>query len=455
MEPKLNLGHLPPEIITQYLVRLSPKDLANYCQTSQTASEYCQSDAFWKDKYQYDFGLSIPKNPTRKWIDIYKQRKMVKNSPISVGGAHYAVIDDQGILYMAGKNRSGQLGDGTKNNSVTPIAIKSFTEKVISVSCGDIFTIAITEDGKIYGWGLNTFNKGEETRFLKPTLIDNLKEHRAIKVSCGGEGWAVILDNGSVYYSISLHEVHDKCFTGIVSLEDAVIDISSETYNLAMVTEKGSLYFFGHEFAGMSGGISGTMDKPIFTPTYISLPSRSDGRFVHGNELSEKIKQVSLSGDHIMVLTTNGVIFAWGENTFGQIGIGIKGEKESLETTGSVWKPRRLITLLKFSYINTGLGSSSAITTDGRLYVWGGNSIMTSLTSYFSKTREEVLKAGITTRGYGHSNVRFPVEIDIKEEYKPVGKRLRINYVSLSYYFSIVSTEDGVVNFLGPTSLFS
>ncbi len=443
MEPELNLGHLPPEIITQYLVRLSPKDLANYCQTSQAASEYCQSDAFWKDKYRHDFGSFIPKNPTIKWINIYKQRKMVKNSPISTGTMHYAVINDQGILYMTGRNERGQLGDGTKNNSETPIAVESFTEKVISVSCGSSFTIAITEDGKIYGWGLNTFNKSKDKKFLRPTLIDDLKEHRAIKVSCGRDGWAVILDDGSVYYSISLHEVYDKYFTGIVYLEDGVIDISAETFNLAMVTEKGGLYFFGEGFSGLGVGISGTIDNLIFTPTHIPLV--------------ERIKQVSLSKEHIMVLTTNGVIYTWGENITGQLGIGTKGEKKSLETMKTVQEPQKLTGLPKISYINANLSSSSAITEDGRLYVWGANKIIQRLVRRLSKSRKEALKVGIIYRWRrGESSyVTFPVEIDIEEEYQPIGKRLRINYVSLSYYFSIISSEDGVVNYIGSRSLFS
>ncbi len=50
MEPNSNLDVFPSEIITQFLIRLSPKDLANYCQTSQASNEYCRSEAFWKDK---------------------------------------------------------------------------------------------------------------------------------------------------------------------------------------------------------------------------------------------------------------------------------------------------------------------------------------------------------------------------------------------------------------------
>ena len=382
---------------------------------------------------------------------------MVRNSPISTGTMHYAVIDDQGVLYMAGNNKYGKLGDGTQNDSETPIVVKSFTEKVISVSCGDFFTIAITEDGKTYGWGRNTFNKSEKKRFLRPTLIDDLKEHRAIKVSCGGgEGWAVILDDGSVYYSILNHEDYvDVPLSGIISLEDRVIDISADTFRVAMVTGSGKLYFFGENF---QGGIFGIFEPPegtLVRPIHISFPSdfHISGKTIE----TVKIKQVSLSSHHIMALTVNGDIFTWGKNITGQLGIGTKGEKKSLETMKTVQEPQKLTGLPKISYINANLSSSSAITEDGRLYVWGANKIIQRLVRRLSKSRKEALKVGIIYRWRrGESSyVTFPVEIDIEEEYQPIGKRLRINYVSLSYYFSIISSEDGVVNYIGSRSLFS
>ncbi len=76
-EPKFNLDLLPPEMVVQFLLRLDLKDLANYCLTSKTANTYCQSDAFWKDKYRYDFGLPMPTLPPGEngWIFINSERR--------------------------------------------------------------------------------------------------------------------------------------------------------------------------------------------------------------------------------------------------------------------------------------------------------------------------------------------------------------------------------------------
>ncbi|GAG78766.1 unnamed protein product, partial [marine sediment metagenome] len=57
-----------------------------------------------------------------------------------------------GILYMAGENNYGQLGNGTTRSSTIPIAIQ-FKQKIIGISCGSFYTAALTSDGKIYIWG--------------------------------------------------------------------------------------------------------------------------------------------------------------------------------------------------------------------------------------------------------------------------------------------------------------
>ncbi len=267
-------------------------------------------------------------------MDIYKQRKTTRNSPISVGNNHYAVIDDRGILYMAGENNHGQLGDGTQKDAKIPIVIRSFTlgrrspygtspttddlfkeqvtKKVISVSCGDDFTIAITEDGKTYGWGWNgnEFIDSTQERFLVPTLIPDLVDHKAVKVSCGEFGWGAILDDGSVYVSIdTLVDERYAKVTDRISLEDEIIDISVHSYHFAVVTKSGKLYFAGEDFdetAYVPAGIIGIevgRNVGSVEPEHIFFPSKLGG-------MIPKIKQVSLSGQ-LTVLTEDGNVLIW------------------------------------------------------------------------------------------------------------------------------------------------
>ncbi len=431
MDSNLNLDVLPPEVVVQYLLRLSLKDLVNYCLTSKTANAYCKDNAFWKDKYRYDFGLPLPKNPTKKWIDLYKSRKHpIENYPISAGREHYAVIDDRGILYMAGNNDWGQLGDGTENDSKIPITIKFFKQKVISVSCGNHFTIAITKNGKTYGWGYNLFIKGSNKMFLIPTLIPKLANYKAVKVSCGGSDWGVILDDGSIYVSLHLItgtgdiEIEDR-----ITLEDKIIDISVFSSRFAVVTKKGKIYFAGEEVVSTRGflyhelvgiDVDGDIPGPI-KPEYIS--------FQYQQGITPKIKQVSLAGTHITALTEDGNVIVWGDYDNGLLGL----HHNDPRNRRNVEVSPELITLPKISYISSFSNGSAVITKDGRLYVLGRNKIISILSNY---------QEGDKRFGYewGIRSAVVPIEIDIGSN---------VNYVSFGANFSIVTTEDGIVNYMG------
>ncbi len=443
MDSNLNLDILPPEVVTLFLLKLSLKDLINYCLTSKTANEYCESDAFWKDKYKYDFGFSsrgsgglnglpLPKNPTKKWINLYKE-KTNRSSPISAGNTHYAMIDNKGILYMGGSNGAFQLGDGTNNSSRIPIQLTSFTEKIISVSCGDHFTIAITEDGKTYEWGLFSV----PTRKIKvPTLIADLKNYKAIKVSCGILGWAVILDNNSVYYSIVM--IYDgKRIMGIAPLKENVVDISVSSSQVGMVTSSGKLYLFG---LGLGRNFDRKLREIMKLPNGEFVPKVGDSvidpilfppESVNLGEISKSIviKSVSLSEEHIMVLSTNGDIFSWGDNDRGQLGLNIQPNPLDVSKT-----PQKIIVPVKFSYIGVYDKISYAITTHGKLYIWGGD-------HYIIKHQLGLIPSNTRDGRYPLAKlIKSPLEINIGN---------RVNYVSFGSYFAIAVTEDGVVNYMG------
>ena len=418
MNSNLNLDILPPEVVTQFLLRLSLEDLVNYCQTSKAANEYCKDNAFWKDKYRYDFGLPLPVlKEGEKWIDIYKERVMNKDPPISAGRFHYAMIDNQGILYMAGKNMYGQLGDGTKNDSKTPIAVKFFSRKVISVSCGDNFTMAITEDGKTYGWGWSAMFPGGQMYTLTPTLIPGIAPLKATKVSCGGVMWGAILDDGSVYVSINLYDGGKiMIITNIVSLEDKIIDISVHTSHFSVVTESGKLYFAGDDFTrkGLIG-IEMFRGIRIIEPKYIPFPPKQG--------IIPKIKQVSISKVRIMALTVDGDVFIWGINQFSEV----SSDRRRIHLS-----PQLLTSLPKISYISSSEVFSSAITTDGRLYIWGSSRILRTMLN-IKKGDERILNFP------RFHLVLVPVEIDIGS---------RVNYITHSYKITIASTVDGMVNYI-------
>lgn len=80
-------------------------------------------------------------------------------------------------------------------------------------------------------------------------------------------------------------------------------------------------------------------------------------------------KQVATSGDHKFVLTNEGLLYAWGNNQYGQLGF--KSDSTNTSTPVNVNKP----TIINGSWLKVSAGGkhSAAISTDGHLYTTGWN----------------------------------------------------------------------------------
>lgn len=80
-------------------------------------------------------------------------------------------------------------------------------------------------------------------------------------------------------------------------------------------------------------------------------------------------KQVATSGDHKFVLTNEGLLYAWGNNQYGQLGF--KPDSTNTSTPVNVNKP----TMVNGSWLKVAAGGkhSAAISTDGHLYTTGWN----------------------------------------------------------------------------------
>jgi alpha-tubulin suppressor-like RCC1 family protein len=87
-------------------------------------------------------------------------------------------------------------------------------------------------------------------------------------------------------------------------------------------------------------------------------------------EILPKIKFVKIltSDNHCVALTTNGSIYTWGSNTYGQLGLGIKEDNKVNEPTRCGFFIENNI---KIIYISIGYSTTSIITEDNNLYSSG------------------------------------------------------------------------------------
>jgi uncharacterized repeat protein (TIGR02543 family) len=97
---------------------------------------------------------------------------------VTAGSSHSLAVTTQGRVYAWGSNWAGQLGDGTYNNRSTPTLINvpnlQSGETIAQVTAGDSHSLAVTTQGRVYAWGSNgsgQLGDGTRTDRYTPTLI--------------------------------------------------------------------------------------------------------------------------------------------------------------------------------------------------------------------------------------------------------------------------------------------
>jgi alpha-tubulin suppressor-like RCC1 family protein len=87
-------------------------------------------------------------------------------------------------------------------------------------------------------------------------------------------------------------------------------------------------------------------------------------QFFHG----EKIVYIAAGSFHSLAITEDGDIYSWGEARQGALGTGTHREVRMPTKVCVEGEPD-----IRFKQCAAGYGHSAAITTDGRLFVWGFN----------------------------------------------------------------------------------
>ncbi|XP_022208225.2 regulator of chromosome condensation [Drosophila obscura] len=110
------------------------------------------------------------------------------------GGVHHTLFlkSDQ-RCYAVGRPEYGRLGLGDKKDIVDQLSPPSnLSNNIVHVGCGETSSYAITEDGKLYSWGMGTSYQlgiGDGDDELEPALISskNTQNKKMLLASGGGQ----------------------------------------------------------------------------------------------------------------------------------------------------------------------------------------------------------------------------------------------------------------------------
>lgn len=296
-------------------------------------------------------GTNVSKDfPTQIGLDTNWATLASTNS----SALHMLAIKTDGTLWAWGRNETGELGNGNHGvgfDEYSPIQV-GIESNWKFVTVGQECTVAIKNDGTLWGWGAvgTTFLSGWN---YTPTQLGTLNNWKF--AAWGGYSHCIAINSIGGYFGGG-NNSYGVLGNGIISGPYTVFQqIGSYSYKSIATSDNHSmgirlddkLMIWGRNDAGQLGDGT-TVDKS--TPIQI-------GGF-------NSWKSISVGHSHSLAIKSDGTLWAWGENAYGQLGDGTNIDKSVPIQIGSStdWK-----------FVVSGFAHNAAIKTDGTLWTWGFN----------------------------------------------------------------------------------
>ncbi|XP_057708198.1 RCC1 and BTB domain-containing protein 1 [Corythoichthys intestinalis] len=296
--------------------------------------------------------------------------------------AIYITSDDE--VYVFGLNCSNCLGTGDNQSTIVPKKLDFLSgKKVISMSYGSGPHILLaTEGGELFAWGHNVYcqlGNGTTNQGLLPVLVStNLLNRKVTEVACGshhsmaltefGEVFAWGYNNcGQVGSGSTATQPHPRRVSSCLQNKLVVTIVCGQTSSMAVV-DNGEVYGWGYNGNGQLG--VGNNSNQL-------TPNRLTG--LQGL----CVQQIVCGYAHSLALTDEGDLYAWGANTYGQLGTGNKSNQ--LSPVQIMGEKGRIVEVAACHSTHT----SAAKTQSGQVYMWGqcrGQSVTLPYLTHFTCT---------------------------------------------------------------------
>lgn len=118
---------------------------------------------------------------------------------ITLGNGHLCALRSDGTVHCQGDNRRGQLGNGTSGQQNGLLAPVAGLARAISLAAGSDFSCALVMDGSVRCWGRNDVGQlGDGTRNDSATPVTVVGLTGASAIAANGAHACAVLANGSV-----------------------------------------------------------------------------------------------------------------------------------------------------------------------------------------------------------------------------------------------------------------
>jgi alpha-tubulin suppressor-like RCC1 family protein len=257
---------------------------------------------------------------------------------IAAGNSHTVALKGDGTVLAWGGNTSGQLGNGNFTSQSTPAAVSGLTN-VIAIAAGSYHTVALKGDGSVWAWGYNNSGQLGNGNFASqniPVAVSSLTN--VIAIAAGGSHTLALKSDGTVWAwgmndkgQLGNSNFTSQNLPAAVSGPASVIAVAAGGSHTLAIKSDGTVLAWGYNEFGQLGKSANTSPNP--TPDTVSgLTS---------------IFAIASGEMHSLAIRIDGIVYAWGKGTGGQLGNG---------STSSQTSPVQAKPLLSFSATISGNG---------------------------------------------------------------------------------------------------
>ncbi|KAI6205111.1 putative E3 ubiquitin-protein ligase HERC4 [Aphelenchoides besseyi] len=262
---------------------------------------------------------------------------------------HTLALTSSGQIYSCGANDKGELG----RDSSDLIGKVDFRKnlRIVQIATGSAHNLAIADDGRLFAWGSNEYLQcGLDASSTVVSLPARVKDvSQVCQVACGNISSIVLIETNKVlvfgwYINESVKPLEIELLSPVPIRR---IEAGSDHY--AAISSGGYVLLWGRN------------DK-----SQTSVVGKSEVRIPVVVAGINSVSQVACGATHTVVLTRDGRIYAFGGNTFGQLGNDDRKDQPS---------PSLVVDLRNQPVVSIAAGSNhSVVLTPNRLYSFGMNS---------------------------------------------------------------------------------
>lgn len=239
---------------------------------------------------------------------------------VSAGVSHSVQLDYDGLVYVWGDNAYGQLGMDVGDHTDTPTYLE-MPEPALAVSAGAYHTLVLGRSGTVYAFGRNAYGQ---------------------------------VGNGSV-----LNVDTPDIVTGLPRIQA----IAAGAYHSLALGEDGSVWAWGHNTQQQVGSVQSEQVQGL-DGEILALRNTRPVQIVKSGATA-----IAAGGNFSLYIDVQGELYAWGENSKGQLGDG---------TTESRGTPAPVAGIHQISAVAAGTEHVLAISRSSgypQLYVWGNDAL--------------------------------------------------------------------------------